>query len=111
MTMITEQAPSSPPAPRCSFCDKSRIEVRKLISGPGVYICDECVGLCNAILAEEVDKERAELCRSPSELLAALDARVVGCAAAKRALVAAAIQHHAVDAPALRVLLVGPTGS
>ena len=42
---------------KCSFCGKSQKQVKKLIAGPGVYICDECIGLCNDIIAEEVDKD------------------------------------------------------
>ena len=45
---------------RCSFCGKSQDEVKKLIAGPTIYICDECIDLCNAIIAEEYEEERAE---------------------------------------------------
>src|SRR5262245_55458493 len=92
----------------CSFCGKHRREVRKLVSGPRVFICDECVGLCNEIL----DGERTKDVPPPTGrgLLDVLDTRIVGHAPAKRTLAAAAVQHHALTDPAQRILLVGPTG-
>lgn len=53
MALFGKKTPDSLKQPRCSFCGKSRDAVAKLISGPGVYICDECVDLCNRILADE----------------------------------------------------------
>jgi len=97
--------------PICSFCGKARREVKKLVSGPNVYICDECIGLCNDILAEEVQKQLATDVEKPHALLASLDEQVVGHSAAKRTLAAAARQQHALPDAALRILLVGPSGS
>ena len=67
---------------RCSFCNKSQREVKKLIAGPTVYICDECIALCNDIIAEEVEKDEphggSEPIPKPSEIRATLDEYVVG---------------------------------
>ncbi len=74
---------------RCSFCGKGQDEVRKLIAGPAVYICDECVELCNDIIAEENEKEEAERAAKlpkPSEIKAFLDQYVIGQETAKKIL-------------------------
>ncbi|HEY0714948.1 MAG TPA: ClpX C4-type zinc finger protein, partial [Polyangia bacterium] len=66
----------------CSFCGKSQKEVKKLIAGPTVYICDECIGLCNDIIAEEIEKETESFgftsIPKPSEIKTILDDYVIG---------------------------------
>jgi len=109
---------STPNGVSCSFCGKHQKEVKKIVAGPSVYICDECVGLCNDIIAEEVEAADAAAAAArpepmaAAELLTELDMRVVGQTSAKRTLVAAVRQQQVLDTtPALRVLLVGPSGS
>ncbi|MCC6503885.1 MAG: ATP-dependent Clp protease ATP-binding subunit ClpX, partial [Aquimonas sp.] len=108
----------------CSFCGKSQHEVRKLIAGPSVFICDECVELCNDIIREELE-EKGSATRShlpkPREILDALDQYVVGQARAKRTLAVAVYNHYKrvearsrndeVELSKSNILLVGPTGS
>jgi ATP-dependent Clp protease ATP-binding subunit ClpX len=108
----------------CSFCGKSQHEVRKLIAGPSVFICDECVELCNDIIREELEEKSAGT-RShlpkPREILEALDQYVVGQARAKRTLAVAVYNHYKrvesrsrndeVELSKSNILLVGPTGS
>jgi len=108
----------------CSFCGKSQHEVRKLIAGPSVFICDECVELCNDIIREELEDKSAGT-RShlpkPREILEALDQYVVGQARAKRTLAVAVYNHYKrvesrsrndeVELSKSNILLVGPTGS
>lgn len=111
----------------CSFCNKSQHEVGKLIAGPSVYICDECVELCNEIIREEL-QDRAETSTSklpkPQEIKAILDQYVIGQEEAKKVLSVAVYNHykriesrndkHAADAIELaksNILLIGPTGS
>ncbi|MEZ4408839.1 MAG: ClpX C4-type zinc finger protein [Polyangiales bacterium] len=82
----------------CSFCGKSQREVKKLIAGPTVYICDECIALCNDIIAEEVDRDN-ELSRSspipkPAEIKAILDEYVVGQERAKKILSVSVHNHY-----------------
>src|SRR5579885_2818779 len=78
----------------CSFCGKSQDEVRKLIAGPTVYICDECIDLCNDIIAEECDQEETLSSTSavpkPSEIKKVLDQYVIGQERAKKILAVAA---------------------
>ena len=112
-----ETASSSGPDIKCSFCGKTRAEVKKIIAGPTVYICDECVGLCNDIIAEEAEAPPPEV-EMPelAPLIAHFDATVVGQTAAKRALIAALRLHaerviHESAARVPHVLLVGPRGS
>jgi len=109
----------------CSFCGKSQKEVKKLIAGPTVYICDECIGLCNDIIAEEIDKEEARDQKlripRPSEIKIILDEYVVGQERAKKILSVAVHNHYkrieskvALDDVELQksnILLLGPTGS
>lgn len=111
---------------RCSFCGKSQDEVRKLIAGPAVYICDECVELCNDIIAEENEKEEAERTSrlpKPSEIKAFLDQYVIGQETAKKILSVAVYNHYKrietksdkrkgdVELEKSNILMIGPTGS
>ena len=103
----------------CSFCGKQRREVRKLISGPRVFICDECVKLCNDILAKEEASERPKY-PSPKEVVGELDRYVVSQDRAKRALSVAVYNHYKrigmrgkasdVELQKGNILLIGPTG-
>ena len=103
----------------CSFCGKQRREVRKLISGPRVFICDECVKLCNDILAKEEAAERPSY-PPPTEIVTELDRYVVGQDDAKRALAVAVYNHYKrigargkssdVELQKGNILLIGPTG-
>jgi ATP-dependent Clp protease ATP-binding subunit ClpX len=108
----------------CSFCGKSQHEVRKLIAGPSVFICDECVELCNDIIREELE-EKAQSARShlpkPREILDVLDQYVIGQSRAKKTLAVAVYNHYKriesrqknddVELAKSNILLVGPTGS
>jgi len=108
----------------CSFCGKSQKEVKKLIAGPTVYICDECIELCNDIIAEEYghDETRPPTSRvlKPKEIKAALDEYVVGQDAAKKVLSVAVHNHYRriesgalvgeVELQKANILLLGPTG-
>ncbi|MCK7595574.1 ATP-dependent Clp protease ATP-binding subunit ClpX [Pseudomarimonas salicorniae] len=108
----------------CSFCGKSQHEVRKLIAGPSVFICDECVELCNDIIREELE-EKVSSSRShlpkPREILEVLDQYVVGQPRAKKTLAVAVYNHYKrvetrakgdeVELSKSNILLVGPTGS
>src|SRR6516162_2146329 len=82
----------------CSFCGKSQKEVKKLIAGPTVYICDECIGLCNDIIAEEIDREEAKDTKlripRPSEIKLVLDEYVIGQERAKKVLAVAVHNHY-----------------
>jgi ATP-dependent Clp protease ATP-binding subunit ClpX len=109
---------------RCSFCGKSKDSVRKFISGPSVYICNECITLCNEILAEDEERNVAETITqvpTPSEIKDTLDQYVIGQERAKRTLAVAVYNHYKrINAPAGRdndveldksnILLLGPTG-
>ncbi len=109
----------------CSFCGKSQKEVRKLIAGPTVYICDECIDLCNDIIAEENARSSQVVSRSsvpkPSDIKKILDEYVVGQEKAKRILSVAVHNHYKriesrsaspdVELQKSNILLVGPTGS
>ena len=109
----------------CSFCGKSQKEVKKLIAGPTVYICDECIGLCNDIIAEEIDREEHKDTKlrvpRPSEIKNILDEYVVGQDRAKKVLSVAVHNHYKriesrvqmddVELQKSNILLLGPTGS
>ena len=82
---------------KCSFCGKSQNDVRKLIAGPTVYICDECIELCNDIIAEEWEEEKSKEIRSlpkPAEIKTVLDQYVVGQDRAKKILAVAVHNHY-----------------
>ena len=108
---------------RCSFCGKSRDEVRKLIAGPTVYICDECVNLCHDIIAEDWEEAKEEISsklRKPSEIKFHLDQYVIGQERAKKILSVAVHNHYKrisskdVDEVELQkgnILMIGPTGT
>jgi len=108
----------------CSFCGKSQHEVKKLIAGPAVFVCDECVELCNDIIREELDGKAAEVAGSlpkPKEIKGVLDEYVIGQDRAKRILAVAVYNHYKrlraqgrksdVELAKSNILLVGPTGS
>ena len=109
---------------KCSFCGKSQKQVKKLIAGPGVYICDECIDLCNEIIEEELS-ESAELrwddLPKPKEIYDFLDSYVIGQETAKKTLSVAVYNHYkrvqaggndkeAVELAKSNILLLGPTG-
>jgi ATP-dependent Clp protease ATP-binding subunit ClpX len=108
---------------RCSFCGKSKESVKKFISGPNVYICNECISLCNEILAEEEEREAQESVvpsPTPEEIKDVLDQYVIGQETAKRALAVAVYNHYKrvnhqgvldeVEIDKANILLMGPTG-
>ena len=109
----------------CSFCGKSQKEVKKLIAGPTVYICDECIALCNDIIAEEVEKDEpyagSDPMPKPAEIKTILDDYVVGQERAKKVLSVAVYNHYKridskvatedVELSKSNILLLGPTGS
>jgi ATP-dependent Clp protease ATP-binding subunit ClpX len=109
----------------CSFCGKSQKEVKKLIAGPTVYICDECIALCNDIIAEEVEKDEptagSDPTPKPTEIKSILDDYVVGQDRAKKILAVAVHNHYKrinsklatddVELGKSNILLLGPTGS
>ena len=108
---------------RCSFCGKDKETVKKFISGPNVYICNECISLCNEILAEEDDRaatEQAVPSPIPEEIKSTLDEYVIGQEAAKKSLAVSVynhykrVNHHGVldevEIEKANILLIGPTG-
>src|SRR5665213_2551285 len=113
----------------CSFCGKSQKEVKKLIAGPGVYICDECIELCNDIIAEEREREESTKVQlsvpKPVDIKAFLDDYVIGQEQAKKTLSVAVHNHYKrinfmkggrakkedVEISKSNILLIGPTGS
>ena len=109
---------------KCSFCGKPEKEVRRMVAGPKVYICDECIDMCNELMAEDLDDDGIEEFRKlpkPSELKKLLDEYVVGQDRAKKALSVAVYNHYKrvesnidvqdVELQKSNILLVGPTGS
>ena len=110
----------------CSFCGKSQHEVKKLIAGPSVFICDECIAMCNDIIRDELPEEAAKAGRSdlptPREISSILDQYVIGQEVAKRILSVAVYNHYKrlrhtaknagdVELAKSNILLIGPTGS
>ena len=107
----------------CSFCGKNQKEVKKLIAGPAVYICDECIQLCSEIIEEETEKEAGELASllTPKEIKIKLDDYVIEQETAKRILAVAVYNHYKrldssvtsgeVEIQKSNILLIGPTGS
>ena len=110
----------------CSFCNKAQHEVRKLIAGPSVFVCDECIDLCNDIIREEVQAHAQESIKNdlptPAEIKAFLDQYVIGQTAPKRVLAVAVYNHYkrlrhgeikgdGVELSKSNILLIGPTGS
>ncbi|PCH85766.1 MAG: ATP-dependent Clp protease ATP-binding subunit ClpX [Piscirickettsiaceae bacterium] len=109
----------------CSFCGKNQHEVRKLIAGPSVFVCDECVELCNDIIKEELDEAASATTDGdlpkPHEIKEALDSYVIGQSEAKKILSVAVYNHYkrlnapkgtdTVELSKSNVLLIGPTGS
>ena len=109
----------------CSFCGKSQKEVKKLIAGPNVYICDECIQLCNDIIAEEVEKEEllstGGKIPNPKDITKVLDEYIIGQTRAKKVLAVAVHNHYKridskqtsgeVELSKSNILLIGPTGS
>src|SRR4026207_1050118 len=109
---------------RCSFCGKSKDSVRKFISGPSVYICNECITLCNEILAEDEEREVVDNITqvpTPGEIKEVLDQYVIGQERAKRTLAVAVYNHYkrinagqardgGVELDKSNILLIGPTG-
>ncbi|MEI6806084.1 MAG: ClpX C4-type zinc finger protein, partial [Myxococcaceae bacterium] len=109
----------------CSFCNKTQKEVKKLVAGPDVYICEDCISLCNDIIADEIQKradhEEEDLLLKPSEIKEILDKYVVGQERAKKVLSVAVHNHYKristdldtsdVELSKSNILLIGPTGS
>ena len=109
---------------KCSFCGKMQEQVKKLIAGPGVYICDECIELCNEIIEEEFTEEHdieLDSVPKPKEIREALDEYVIGQDEAKKALAVAVYNHYKrinsnekaddVELQKSNILMLGPTGS
>ena len=109
----------------CSFCGKSREDVRRLISGPGVYICDECIEQCSAIISEsweeEQEKSSAPNLMKPAEIKKALDQYIIGQSRAKKILSVAVYNHYKrarankisedVELQKGNIIMLGPTGT
>ncbi|WP_439519224.1 ATP-dependent Clp protease ATP-binding subunit ClpX [Hydrogenophaga sp.] len=126
--MADKKAASSEKALYCSFCGKSQHEVKKLIAGPSVFICDECIELCNDIIRDELPglesvKASGDDVPTPAQIKANLDNYVIGQQPAKRALAVAVYNHYKrlrhkqtarkddVELAKSNILLIGPTGS
>ena len=128
--MVDKKSASSEKTLYCTFCGKSQHEVKKLIAGPSVFICDECIDLCNEIIRDELpglesakDKENGSDLPTPAEIKANLDNYVIGQEPAKRTLAVAVYNHYKrlkhkesskkddVELTKSNILLIGPTGS
>ena len=126
--MPDKKASTSEKVLYCSFCGKSQHEVKKLIAGPSVFICDECIELCNDIIRDEVPADTVDPRSSksdlpiPSEIKASLDQYVIGQDVAKRTLAVAVYNHYKrlkhmsrhkdeIELTKSNILLIGPTGS
>ncbi|BET26331.1 ATP-dependent Clp protease ATP-binding subunit ClpX [Limnobacter thiooxidans] len=123
--MMSEKKGSSEKLLYCSFCGKSQHEVKKLIAGPSVFICDECIELCNDIIRDEAAEATAtgggDKLPTPQEIRAILDQYVIGQDKAKRVLAVAVYNHYKrlrhmskkddIELTKSNILLVGPTGS
>ena len=110
---------------KCSFCGKTQEQVKRLVAGPGVYICDECIELCSEIIEEEFDDMRADAEVSnipkPKEIKAILDQYVIGQESAKKSLAVAVYNHYKrinadvrsgdVEIQKSNIVMIGPTGS
>src|SRR5690242_11039074 len=123
--MADKKGASSEKVLYCSFCGKSQHEVKKLIAGPSVFICDECIELCNDIIRDEVPPEGAAKSAksdlpTPGEIKASLDQYVIGQEVAKRTLAVAVYNHYKrlkhmgagkeeVELSKSNILLIGPT--
>src|SRR5437763_2645161 len=125
--MADKKGASSEKVLNCSFCGKSQHEVKKLIAGPSVFICDECIELCNDIIRDEVPADAAESKSAksdlpiPTEIKASLDQYVIGQEVAKRTLSVAVYNHYKrlkhmsrakddIELSKSNILLIGPTG-
>jgi len=124
---MTDKKASTPAKPlNCSFCNKTQNEVRKLIAGPSVFICDECVDLCTDIIRDEIEASTRDAVKTelptPAEIKAFLDKYVIGQDAPKRVLAVAVYNHYKrlrhgqakgdeVELSKSNILLIGPTGS
>jgi ATP-dependent Clp protease ATP-binding subunit ClpX len=126
--MVDKKSPSGEKTLYCTFCGKSQHEVKKLIAGPSVFICDECIDLCNEIIRDELPsleaaKENGSDLPTPAEIKANLDNYVIGQEPAKRTLAVAVYNHYKrlkhkesskkddVELTKSNILLIGPTGS
>jgi ATP-dependent Clp protease ATP-binding subunit ClpX len=128
--MVDKKSASGEKTLYCTFCGKSQHEVKKLIAGPSVFICDECIDLCNEIIRDELpglesakDKENGSDLPTPAEIKANLDNYVIGQEPAKRTLAVAVYNHYKrlkhkesskkddVELTKSNILLIGPTGS
>ena len=110
---------------KCSFCGKAQEQVKRLVAGPGVYICDECIELCSEIIEEEFEEAKADTelndIPKPKEIKAILDQYVIGQEMAKKSLAVAVYNHYKrinsdtknsdVELQKSNIIMLGPTGS
>jgi len=109
---------------KCSFCGKAQEQVKRLVAGPGVYICDECIELCSEIIEEEFEEAKADTelndIPKPKEIKAILDQYVIGQEMAKKSLAVAVYNHYKrinsdtknsdVELQKSNIIMLGPTG-